>query len=138
MTYPANIIRSEEDKVYEVDFPDLPGCLTYGETMEEAKTYAAEALTGYLESVISREVDFKQPSRIRKGMYSIEQEKPVAFVLWLRTKRKESGMTLKDAAEKLGVKYQVYQKLEDPAKTNPTLKTIDRLEHLFNERLVSV
>ncbi|MFZ2781355.1 MAG: helix-turn-helix transcriptional regulator [Rectinemataceae bacterium] len=45
--------------------------------------------------------------------------------------RKASGMTLTDVAEKLGVKYQVYQKLEDPAKTNPTLKTLAKIEKVF-------
>jgi antitoxin HicB len=47
-------------------------------------------------------------------------------------------MTLTDVADKLGVKYQVYQKLEDPAKTNPTLKTLAKLEKVFGERIVAL
>lgn len=137
--YPAKIKLSEKDKVYEVEFPDLPGCITYGETLEEARLHAAEALTGYLESVLSREIEFRAPASIISGdMYEIEPEKHVAFALWLRRKRKEAGMTQSDAAEKLGVKYQVYQRLEDPKRTNPTLKTIEKLERIFGSRLLTV
>ncbi|MDY7027145.1 MAG: helix-turn-helix domain-containing protein, partial [Spirochaetota bacterium] len=41
-------------------------------------------------------------------------------------------------AAKLGVKYQVYQRLEDPRKSNPTLKTIEKLERVFGSRLLAV
>jgi antitoxin HicB len=47
-------------------------------------------------------------------------------------------MTLADAADRMGVKYQVYQKLENPRTANPTLKTLKKLEHIFNEELVMV
>jgi len=101
-TYPARIVKA--DGVLEVDFPDLPGCITYSETLEKAKEEAAEALTGYLESVIARAREFKLPSKKASGMYAIEPAKSVAFALWLSTKRKESGMTLTDVADKVGVK----------------------------------
>jgi antitoxin HicB len=38
----------------------------------------------------------------------------------------------------MGVKYQVYQKLENPRTANPTLKTLKKLERIFNEELVTV
>ncbi|MCI0480668.1 MAG: type II toxin-antitoxin system HicB family antitoxin [Candidatus Dadabacteria bacterium] len=137
-SYPARIVYSKADKVYEVDFPDLPGCVTFGDTSEDAQKEAASVLTGYLESVMERGIEFSPPSP--QGPYDvlIEPEKSVAFALWLRTKRKASGMTLADVADRLGVSYQVYQRLEDPAKTNPTLKTIAKLERVFGDRLVMV
>lgn len=136
--YPAKIEWSEIDKVYEVDFPDLPGCITYGETLEEAQQQAKEVLTGYLTSVLNREVHLTAPSVITGDMYEIEPGKPVAFALWLRRKRDEAGLTQSDVADKLGVRYQVYQRLEDPARTNPTLKTIEKIERVFGARLLSV
>lgn len=136
--YPARIDWSETDHVFEVEFPDLPGCITYGETLEEAREQASEVLTGYLESVLGREVPFHEPSEIHEGMYAIEPERHVAFALWLREKRKENNLSQGDVAKRLGVRYQVYQRLEDPAKTNPTLQTIERLEKVFNSRLITV
>jgi antitoxin HicB len=47
-------------------------------------------------------------------------------------------MTLAEVAEKMGVKYQVYQKLENPRTANPTLKTLKKLETIFGQELVAV
>ena len=47
-------------------------------------------------------------------------------------------MTLAEVAEKMGVKYQVYQKLENPKTANPTLKTLKKLEVIFGQELVAV
>lgn len=40
-----------ELKGFNVSVPDLPGCHTWGATLEEAKKHAAEAITLYLESL---------------------------------------------------------------------------------------
>ena len=50
--YPA--IFSFEDGCYNVEFPDLKGCLTYGDTIENAFANAQEALAGYSASVLER------------------------------------------------------------------------------------
>lgn len=71
-----------------------------------------------------------------KDIYPIEPAPGTAFALWLRNTRKKSGLTLSDVAEKLGVKYQVYQKLENPGLSNPTLKTLRKLEKVFNETIL--
>jgi antitoxin HicB len=137
--YPAFIKWSDEDAVFEVTFPDLSGCITYGPTLEEAQTMAADALTGILESMLDRAITLPTPSVIdSEDAYLIAPAPSVAFAAWLRAKRKASGMTLTDVADKLGVKYQVYQKLENPETANPTLKTMKKLEKVFGEELVIV
>ena len=37
-----------------------------------------------------------------------------------------------------GLAQNTYQRLEDPSRTNPTLKTIEKLEHIFNEKVVTL
>jgi len=137
--YPAKIIYSKTDKCYLVEFPDLPGCMTYGDTIEKALSNAQEALTGYLESIDLRKIDIPKPSRL-KGMdvHLVHPEKQVAFAMWLKTKRAENNLTQKAAAEKLNINFQSYQKYENPRKANPTLKTIERIEKVFNEKLLIV
>lgn len=61
-TYPA--IFTKEHNVYEVYFPDLDGCLTYGMDMQEAFSNAREALTGYTESLLDRGIPLPKPSSI--------------------------------------------------------------------------
>ena len=56
LSYPAKIKYLNEDKSYMVEFPDLPGCLTEGKSLDDAKSNAKEALTGYLASIFEREL----------------------------------------------------------------------------------
>jgi antitoxin HicB len=42
----------EEPHRYNVYVPVLPGCLTYGESIEDALANAREAITGYVEVLI--------------------------------------------------------------------------------------
>lgn len=47
-TYPA-LFDPDEVQGYTVTFPDLPGCITEGDTIDEAYKNAVEALALYLE-----------------------------------------------------------------------------------------
>ncbi len=137
--YPAKITYSKSDKSYLVEFPDLPGCLTYGETLESAKYNAREALTGYLESIDLRKIKIPIASKITgKNIYYISPEKRVAFALWLKIERAKHGYTQKDMASKLNINFQSYQKFENPRKTNPTLKTIEKVESVLGESILSL
>jgi len=45
-------LRKEPEGGYTVRVPSLPGCVTYGKTVEKAIEMARDAITGYLESLI--------------------------------------------------------------------------------------
>lgn len=47
-TFPAVFEPDDNGNSYTVTLPDLPGCITEGDTLEEAKGMAQEALEGYL------------------------------------------------------------------------------------------
>ena len=44
----------EPEGGFTVTFPDFPGCITYGKTLEEARKYAHEVLELWLEEMVSR------------------------------------------------------------------------------------
>jgi len=46
------LLRKEPEGGYTVIVPSLPGCVTYGNTIEEAIEMAKEAIEAYLESLI--------------------------------------------------------------------------------------
>lgn len=48
MYYTAKI--TEEEGKFVVRFPDCNGCATFGDTLEEARTLASEALNSWLET----------------------------------------------------------------------------------------
>ncbi len=45
------LIEQDEDGVYVVEAPALPGCITQGRTREEAVENVKEAIAAYLESL---------------------------------------------------------------------------------------
>ena len=49
-TYIA-LIHKEPDSDFGVSFPDLPGCVTAGSTLGEARAFASEALALHLEGL---------------------------------------------------------------------------------------
>jgi antitoxin HicB len=97
------------------------------------------AVPGLLESHIDHDDDFAIPEMPKNSdWYAIPLESGLAFSLWLRNERKAHNMTLAEVAEKMGVKYQVYQKLENPRTANPTLKTLKKIESIFGKELVAI
>ncbi|MFY7779249.1 MAG: type II toxin-antitoxin system HicB family antitoxin [Elstera sp.] len=53
MNHYVAYIRKDTDSDYGVEFPDLPGCITAGRTLDEARAMAAEALAGHLATLES-------------------------------------------------------------------------------------
>ena len=51
------LLRKEPEGGYTVLVPTLPGCITFGETIEEAIKMAKEAIELYLESIIGNGED---------------------------------------------------------------------------------
>jgi predicted RNA binding protein YcfA (HicA-like mRNA interferase family)/predicted RNase H-like HicB family nuclease len=63
--YPALITQDEgdgPDDGYGVVFPDLPGCVSVGDTVQQAAESAAEALALHLEGMIEDREDVPSPS----------------------------------------------------------------------------
>jgi antitoxin HicB len=125
--YYARITR-EAAGGFLVQFPDLPGCLTEGGTIEEALANAAEALSGWLFVAVKENQDVPAPSVHHGRTYHrVEPDMDVTVPLLILWTRKKKGLTQNQMAEALGVSQQAYRKLEIPGKSNPRLKTLSRL-----------
>jgi predicted RNase H-like HicB family nuclease len=44
-------IHKEPDSIYGVSFPDFPGCISAGDTLDEALANASEALRGHVQMI---------------------------------------------------------------------------------------
>ncbi|MCH7399549.1 type II toxin-antitoxin system HicB family antitoxin [Belliella sp. DSM 107340] len=51
------ILNPEADGGFTVTVPSLPGCVTWGESIEEEKLMATEAISLYLEDMASNDED---------------------------------------------------------------------------------
>jgi predicted RNase H-like HicB family nuclease len=45
------VLRPEPEGGFTASVPALPGCVTYGRTLKEAKAVARDAIAGYIESL---------------------------------------------------------------------------------------
>lgn len=134
--YPAKITYDKEDKSFLVEFPDLEGCLTEGETLDDALKNAKEALSGYLASIFERGFTIPEPSQLKaKNIYPIEPEPEVSTPIMLRKIREGLKINQIEAAKRLGISYQAYQRLENPNKCNPTIKTLEKVAKIFGRHL---
>jgi len=126
-----NCTIEKEGNMYIAQFPDMPNVMTCGFTHDEALIMAKEALEGCIESDISRGLPIPPP-KYKKG-YPITVASHIVLSLRLRELRGEKSQS--DIADKLGLSYQAYQRLENPRKANPTVKTLEKIARVYGRQL---
>ncbi|KTS18387.1 phage-like protein [Pantoea dispersa] len=72
MFYPIAIEAGDETTAYGVTVPDLPGCFSAGDTLEEAVKNAKEAIIGHLELMVELGQDIPAVSDLKSLMKSAE------------------------------------------------------------------
>jgi len=55
------ILSPEPEGGFTVTVPSLPGCVTYGESLEQAQDMAKDAIRGYLESLEKHHETIPEP-----------------------------------------------------------------------------
>lgn len=85
------IIHKEADSDFGVSFPDFPGCITAGRTLDEAKDMALEALTGHIEVMRETGESVPDPSTLDEVMSNPDFQDGVAFLVSV----KEPGKTVR-------------------------------------------
>lgn len=64
MRYPIVIERGDDMHAFGVVVPDLPGCFSAGDTLEEAFDMAKEAVEGWLEVCLDDGAEIPKPSSL--------------------------------------------------------------------------
>ena len=80
MNYVA-IIHKDPDSDFGVSFPDFPGCITAGRTLDEAKAPALEALTGHIGVMREAGEPVPAPSTLDKAINHPQSRDGVAFLV---------------------------------------------------------
>lgn len=62
--YRMEIVEDPSEGGYVVSFPDLPGCLTCGETLEQAIANAQDAKRAWLQAALEDGVEIRDPDSL--------------------------------------------------------------------------
>ena len=65
MSYRMEIVEDKEEGGFVVSFPDLPGCITCGETLENAIANAADAKKTWIEAALEEGVEIPEPNSLQ-------------------------------------------------------------------------
>ena len=88
--YPA-IIEGDAETGYSVFFPDLPGCTSGGDTLQEAALNAEEALTGQVDLMLQAGETLPEPSVLDTLPRPVEPDVIEAGRLLVRVRMREAA-----------------------------------------------
>lgn len=80
MTTYIGLIHKDPDSEFGVSFPDFPGCVSAGATLDEARVAAHEALTGHIACMAEDGEAIPAPSSLDAIMADPQNRDGVAFL----------------------------------------------------------
>jgi predicted RNase H-like HicB family nuclease len=82
------LIHKDADSDYGVSFPDFPGCISAGKTLDEARNLASEALAFHVAGMIEDGEAIPEPSTLEAVMADQDNRDGVAILVPLETQSK--------------------------------------------------
>ena len=133
MEYIAKIAKEEDG--FTVEFPDIPGCYTCGDSLEEALTMAEDALYAVLYAKLEDKDPLPESTLAedkKNGLYAIQVRGRLALAYTIFEARR--GKTAASLCQKMGITRQAYQKIEDP-NAGITFATLEKLAAALGKKL---
>jgi predicted RNase H-like HicB family nuclease len=90
MTAYIALLRKQPGSDYGVDFPDFPGCITAGRTLEEARRMAGEALAFHVDGMREDDEPIPPPSSMDAIMANPLSRDAIAFLVDLPEKSRRA------------------------------------------------
>ena len=64
MSYRMEIVEDKEEGGYVISYPDLPGCITCGETIEAAVANVVDAKKVWIEAALEEGIEIHEPNNL--------------------------------------------------------------------------
>ena len=81
MAHYIALIHKEADSDFSVSFPDFPGCVSAGSTLEEARQMSVEALALHIEGLVEDGQPVPEPSGLDAVMHDPDNRAGVAILV---------------------------------------------------------
>lgn len=94
LPYKMEIIEDQEEGGFVVSFPDLPGCITCGDTVESAIANANDAKKAWLEAALEKGIAIYEPDRLEdySGQFKLRIPKSLHRILAEHSKKEGISM----------------------------------------------
>lgn len=64
LPYRLEIVEDQEEGGFVVSYPDLPGCITCGDTIQDAMNNAKDAKKAWIEAALEEGIEINEPDSI--------------------------------------------------------------------------
>lgn len=94
MAYRMEIVEDKDEGGYVVSFPELPGCLTCGDTLESAVNNAQDAKREWLIAAMEEGVDIQEPGSLEEYSGQFKLRIPRSLHKSLAEHSKREGISM--------------------------------------------
>ena len=94
MNYRMEIVEDKDEGGFVVSFPELPGCITCGETVESAVANALDAKKAWLEAAMEEGIEIHEPDSLEdySGQFKLRIPRSLHHSLAEHSKREGISM----------------------------------------------
>ena len=94
MSYRMEIIEDKEEGGFVVSYPDLPGCIPCGETVESAVANAQDAKRVWIEAALEEGIQIQEPDSLEdySGQFKLRLPRSLHRLLAEHSKREGISM----------------------------------------------
>lgn len=94
MSYPMTIVEDKDEGGFAVSYPDLPGCITCGETLEIAVRTAKDAKKAWIEAALEDGIKIKEPDDTEEYSGQFKLRIPKSLYRSLAEHSKREGISM--------------------------------------------
>ena len=105
LSYRMELVEDETEGGYVVSYPDLPGCISCGETIEDAIMNAKEAKKLWLETALEEGLEIYEPDSLEHYSGQFKLRLPKSLHRSLAEHSKREGISMNQYCLYLLTKY---------------------------------
>lgn len=94
LPYKMEIVEDKDEGGYVVSYPDLPGCITCGETIETAVANANDAKKAWIEASLESGIKIQEPNNLEEYSGQFKLRIPRSLHRSLAEHSKKEGISM--------------------------------------------
>ena len=94
LPYKMEIVEDKDEGGFVVSYPDLPGCITCGETIETAISNANDAKKAWIEAALESVIELQEPNNLEEYSGQFKLRIPRSLHRSLAEHSKKEGISM--------------------------------------------